>query len=117
MDLTDKWKLRIGVRQDRFDTDLNPLITVPNAFTLTNVPIVAGVPLTRNERRHFILGRGRAAIYGPIESPALNRPRTRQKKTRTPQKHRLFANAHLRLWMTSPCRLIARQRSDRMSVG
>ena len=49
IDLTDKWKLRVGVRQDRFDTDLNPLITVPGAFTLTNVPIVAGVPLTRSD--------------------------------------------------------------------
>ena len=49
MDLTDKWKLRVGVRQDRYDTDLNPLITVPGAFTLTNVPIVAGVPLTRSD--------------------------------------------------------------------
>ena len=37
------------MRQDRFDTDLNPLITVPGAFTLTNVPIVAGVPLTRSD--------------------------------------------------------------------
>jgi iron complex outermembrane receptor protein len=35
IDLTDKWKLRVGVRQDRYDTDLNPLITVPGAFTLT----------------------------------------------------------------------------------
>ena len=49
IDLTDKWKLRVGVRQDRFDTDLNPLISVPGAFTLTNVPIVAGVPLTRSD--------------------------------------------------------------------
>ena len=35
MDLTDKWKLRVGVRQDWYDTDLDPLITVPGAFTLT----------------------------------------------------------------------------------
>jgi iron complex outermembrane recepter protein len=49
MDLTDRWKLRVGVRQDRFDTDLNPLVTVPGAFTLSNVPIVAGVPLTRSD--------------------------------------------------------------------
>ncbi|MGA7071717.1 TonB-dependent receptor, partial [Bradyrhizobium sp.] len=49
MDLTDKWKLRVGVRQDRYDTDLNPLISVPGAFTLTNVPILAGVPLTRSD--------------------------------------------------------------------
>jgi iron complex outermembrane receptor protein len=49
MDLTDKWKLRVGVRQDWYDTELNPLITVPGAFTLTNVPIIAGVPLSRND--------------------------------------------------------------------
>ena len=35
MDLTGKWKLRVGLRQYRFDTDLNPLISVPGAFTLT----------------------------------------------------------------------------------
>jgi iron complex outermembrane receptor protein len=50
MDLTDKWKLRMGVRQDWFDTELNPLITVPGAFTLTNVPIVAGVQQSHNEQ-------------------------------------------------------------------
>jgi iron complex outermembrane receptor protein len=50
MDLTDKWKLRVGVRQDWYDTELNPLITVPGAFTLTNVPIVAGVPLLRDDK-------------------------------------------------------------------
>ena len=50
MDLTEKWKLRIGARQDWFDTELNPLITMPGAFTLTNVPIVAGVPLSRNDQ-------------------------------------------------------------------
>jgi len=50
MDLTDKWKLRIGARQDWFDTELNPLITVPGAFTLTNVPIVAGLPLSRYDK-------------------------------------------------------------------
>jgi iron complex outermembrane recepter protein len=50
MDLTDKWKLRVGVRQDWYDTQLDPLISVPGAFTLTNVPIVAGVPLGRNDQ-------------------------------------------------------------------
>ena len=50
MDLTEKWKLRVGVRQDRFDTELDPLITVPGASTLTNVPIVAGVPLLRDDQ-------------------------------------------------------------------
>jgi iron complex outermembrane receptor protein len=50
IDLTDKWKLRVGVRQDWYDTELDPLISVPGAFTLTNVPILAGVPLARNDQ-------------------------------------------------------------------
>jgi iron complex outermembrane recepter protein len=50
IDLTDKWKLRVGVRQDWYDTTLDPLISVPGAFTLTNVPIVAGVPLSRDDK-------------------------------------------------------------------
>jgi iron complex outermembrane recepter protein len=49
MDLTDKWKLRIGVRQDWYDQELDPLITVPGAFTSTAVPIIGGVPLFRND--------------------------------------------------------------------
>ena len=48
MDLTDKWKLRVGVRQDCCETVLNPLITVPGRFTTTGVPLVAGVPERRN---------------------------------------------------------------------
>jgi iron complex outermembrane recepter protein len=58
IDLTDKWKLRVGVRQDWYDTELNPLITVPTSstnpapslFTSTGVPIVAGVPLFRDDK-------------------------------------------------------------------
>ena len=34
IDLTDKWKLRVGVRQDWYDTELDPLITVPGRFPL-----------------------------------------------------------------------------------
>jgi iron complex outermembrane receptor protein len=49
MDLTDKWKLRVGVRQDWYDESLNPLITVPGRFTNTGVPLIAGVPETRND--------------------------------------------------------------------
>ncbi len=49
MDLTDKWKLRLGVRQDWYDTELDPLTTVPGRFTSTAVPIIAGVPLSRND--------------------------------------------------------------------
>lgn len=50
MDLTDKWKLRVGVRKDWYDTELDPLISVPGAFTLTNVPIIAGVPFSRDDQ-------------------------------------------------------------------
>lgn len=49
IDLTDRWKLRVGVRQDWYNTDLDPLITVPGRFTSTGVPIIAGVPQTRND--------------------------------------------------------------------
>jgi iron complex outermembrane receptor protein len=49
MDLTAKWKLRVGVRQDFYDEVLNPLITVPGRFTNTGVPLIAGVPESRND--------------------------------------------------------------------
>jgi iron complex outermembrane receptor protein len=50
IDLTDKWKLRVGVRQDWYDTELDPLISVPGAFTNTGAPIVAGMPLFRDDK-------------------------------------------------------------------
>jgi iron complex outermembrane recepter protein len=57
MDLTEKWKLRVGVRQDWYNNQLDPLVTVPNAttglpsaFTNTGVPIIAGVPLFRDDK-------------------------------------------------------------------
>jgi iron complex outermembrane receptor protein len=49
VDLTDKWKLRLGVRQDWFDTELDPQITVPGRFTSTGVPIIAGIPQARQD--------------------------------------------------------------------
>jgi iron complex outermembrane receptor protein len=57
VDLTERWKLRVGVRQDWFDTELDPLITVPTSptnpapsrFTSTGVPIIAGIAQTRND--------------------------------------------------------------------
>jgi iron complex outermembrane receptor protein len=57
IDLTDKWKLRLGVRQDWFDTELDPLVTVPTSatnsapsrFTSTGAPIIAGIPQSRND--------------------------------------------------------------------
>jgi iron complex outermembrane receptor protein len=50
IDLTDKWKLRLGVRQDWFDTELDPLITVPGRFTSTGVPIIVGMAQTRDDK-------------------------------------------------------------------
>ena len=58
IDLTDKWKLRLGVRQDWFDTELDPLVTVPTSaanpapsrFTSTGVPIIAGIPQFRDDQ-------------------------------------------------------------------
>jgi iron complex outermembrane receptor protein len=50
IDLTDKWKLRLGARQDWYDTELDPLISVPGAFTNTGAPILAGVPLSRDDK-------------------------------------------------------------------
>ena len=49
MDLTDKWKLRAGVRQDFYNEVLDPLITVPGRFTNAGVPLIAGVPESRND--------------------------------------------------------------------
>jgi iron complex outermembrane recepter protein len=50
IDLTDKWKLRVGVRQDWYDTELDPLISVPGAFTNTGAPILAAMPLFRDDK-------------------------------------------------------------------
>jgi iron complex outermembrane receptor protein len=50
IDLTDKWKLRVGARQDWYDNELDPLITVPGQFTLTGIPVLAGVPEVRNDK-------------------------------------------------------------------
>jgi iron complex outermembrane recepter protein len=49
MDLTDKWKLRLGVRQDLYDETLTPLITVPGRFTSTGAPLLAGVAQNRQD--------------------------------------------------------------------
>ncbi|HUN95345.1 MAG TPA: TonB-dependent receptor [Bradyrhizobium sp.] len=49
IDLTEKWKLRGGVRQDFYNEVLDPLITVPGRFTNTGVPLIAGVPESRND--------------------------------------------------------------------
>jgi iron complex outermembrane receptor protein len=57
MDLTDKWKLRVGVRQDWYQNELDPLVTVlntatglPAQFTNTGAPVLAGVNEFRNDK-------------------------------------------------------------------
>jgi iron complex outermembrane recepter protein len=62
IDVTDNFKLRLGVRKDWWDTELTPLVTVPcapgatcpdgpsfGAFNSEGQPIVAGVTETRND--------------------------------------------------------------------
>ncbi len=49
IDLTDRWKLRAGIRKDWWDRTLDPLETVPGAFTSQGTPILAGVSQTRKD--------------------------------------------------------------------
>lgn len=43
IDVTEKLKVRVGVRQDWFNTSLTPLISVPGAFDLAGQPLLANV--------------------------------------------------------------------------
>jgi iron complex outermembrane recepter protein len=49
IDVTDKLKVRAGVRQDWWDTSLTPNITVPGAFGTAGQPLLAGVTDKRND--------------------------------------------------------------------
>jgi iron complex outermembrane receptor protein len=49
IDVTDKLKVRAGVRQDWWDTSLTPLISVPGRFGTAGQPLLAGVQDTRND--------------------------------------------------------------------
>ncbi len=49
VDVTDRLKVRAGVRQDWWDTALTPLITVPGAFTSEGTPLLANVTQERND--------------------------------------------------------------------
>jgi iron complex outermembrane recepter protein len=49
IDVTDKLKVRVGVRQNWFDTSLTPLISVPGAFSSNGQPLLAGVTQTQND--------------------------------------------------------------------
>src|SRR5580698_2611614 len=48
IDVTDKLKIRAGVRQDWWDTSLTPLISVPGAFNSNGQPLLAGIKETQN---------------------------------------------------------------------
>ena len=49
MDVTERLKVRLGVRQDMWDTDLTPLISVPGRFTSAGIPLLAGVTQSRQD--------------------------------------------------------------------
>jgi iron complex outermembrane recepter protein len=49
LDVTDRFKVRAGVREDWFDTSLTPLITVPGAVDSEGQPLLGGVTYTRND--------------------------------------------------------------------
>ena len=49
IDVTDKLKVRAGVRKDWWDTSLTPNITVPGRFDIEGQPLVAGVTDSRND--------------------------------------------------------------------
>jgi len=49
IDVTDKLKVRAGVRQDWWDTSLTPNISVPGRFGSNGEPLLAGVRDTRND--------------------------------------------------------------------
>jgi iron complex outermembrane receptor protein len=49
VDLTNRLKLRVGVRGDWFNTFLTPLITVPGRFGTDGQPLLAGVTDSRHD--------------------------------------------------------------------
>ncbi len=49
VDVTDRLKVRAGIRKDWWDTSLTPLITVPGRFTSEGTPLVAGATQTRDD--------------------------------------------------------------------
>lgn len=49
IDVTNRFKVRAGMREDWFGTSLTPLITVPGRFDSEGQPIIGGVTYTRND--------------------------------------------------------------------
>lgn len=50
IDVTERWKIRAGLRQEWWDTSLLPLITVPGRFTSSGVPIIANEELDARQK-------------------------------------------------------------------
>lgn len=48
IDVTERFKLRAGVREDWFDTSLTPLITVPGRYDSDGQPLLGGVTYTQD---------------------------------------------------------------------
>ncbi len=49
VDVTDRFKVRAGLREDWLDTSLTPLITVPGRVDSEGQPLLGGVTYTRND--------------------------------------------------------------------
>ncbi|CAA2141690.1 TonB-dependent siderophore receptor [Hyphomicrobium sp. ghe19] len=79
IDVTDRWKIRAGVRKDWWDTTLDPQITVPGRFTSEGTPLVAGVtqerddaPVSWNVGTLYKLFPGVSPYFGVSESHLTN---------------------------------------------
>ncbi len=79
IDVTDKWKVRAGVRKDWWDTSLDPLITVPGRVTSEGTPLIAGVtqdrddaPVSWNVGTLYKLFPGISPYFGVSESHLTN---------------------------------------------
>lgn len=49
IDLTDRWKIRAGIRKDWWDTSFTPLVSGGRSNPTTGEPLVAGVTETRDD--------------------------------------------------------------------
>ncbi len=49
LDVTDRFKVRAGVREDWFNTSLTPLITVPGRYDSDGQPLLGGMTYTQND--------------------------------------------------------------------
>jgi iron complex outermembrane recepter protein len=79
IDVTDRWKVRAGVRKDWWDTSLDPLITVPGRVTSEGTPLIAGVtqdrddaPVSWNVGTLYKLFPGISPYFGVSESHLTN---------------------------------------------